>query len=372
VPVISPASATVLSNLASLLAAEDGGIVIPVSVVAPGADGDHVSAAAQVLHIAEDTVASTGVRVSGLLAHHGSVAQAVIDALARSGATLVVMGWQGLAPHPAAAAATVEDEPSRVFGQIVGSVIGRGHTPLAVVRPADHPFDRILVPIAEEALLGGGLRGVGLAAELAGKLARATSSPVTLLRAGTARAPLPEHILGLSDRVHNDPRRVDRALAAAVRRDDLVVVAVDATPEGLRAATTHVAWAAPDAWLLLAVDAGHGREEDIAEAVRLAGSPPPPGPAEVAGRHEVVVTVGCRGERPSTGDLVGVLGVAGTVTDVSAWSDRRGRLWHQAALQVDGRTASAAVGTVMGLLARSEDFAHADITYEVHRPRVQP
>lgn len=371
VPVISPSSAAVLSDFAARLAIADSGLVVPMSVAAASADAEHIAAAEALLREAENAATAAGSRAQGQLVRHSSVAEAVLETVAGVTGTLTVMGWQGIppTPPPQAPAAGGSQPQGRVFGQLIDSIIGRAGTPLAVVRHADNPFDRILLPIAEDALLPGGLRGVGLAADLADRLARSVRAPVTLLRAGPVGEPLPDRILALSDRVHHDPRRVDRALASAVRDSDLVVVPVDPTASGLRAATTQVAWASSKAWLVLAVDAVPAPEGDLADAVRLAGTPPPEEPAEVAGLHEVVVTIGCREDTPSDEAFIDALRTAGTVTDFSAWVDRRGRSWRQAAVQVDGRSASAAVGAVMDLLAASEAFAHADITYDVSRAR---
>lgn len=369
--VVSPASATMLSRLAAQVAVIDQGLVVPLSVAGFGADTEHVAVAEGVLRQAEQAAREVGARAEGRLVRHGSIAQAVIDTVTRSAATLTVMGWQGMTAASGAHAGSVVTEPPRagIFGQLVGSIVGEARVPLAVIRPSDQPFDRILLPVTEEALDEHGSHPTTLAAELVQRFARGSGAPVTLLRSGLAAGPLPEHVLRLSDRVHHDPRRLDRALAAASRREDLVVVPVHATAAGLRAATTRVAWASPDAWLMLVVDAARGTEGDLAAAVALAGTPPPERFAEAAGRHEVVVTVGCREDAPSSEELLAVLAMAGSVTDLSTWNDRRGRGWRQAVLDVDGRSAGEAVGSVMELLARSGPFAQADVTYEVERRR---
>lgn len=356
VPVVSPASVTWLADLAARLALRDDGTVVPLSVAAPGADQRQLAVADAVVRQADEAARAAGARARGTVVHHRSVAAAVVETVEREGATLTLMGWQGMASH------------GRVFGELVDSIIGRTQVPLALVRHQEHPFDRVVLPISQDHLLPGGAPSLELAGDLAQRLGGEDSSGVMLLRTGETREPLPPRVLGLSDRVHHDPRRVDRAVAAAVREADLIVAPVAPTSGGLRAATTELAWAAPQAWLMVAV-AGDPAGDDLAEAVRLAGTPPPVGEDDVAGRHEVVVTVGCREDGPTGVELVDVLAAAGAVTDVSSWSDRRGRSWRQAAVHVDAPSATAAVGAVMATVAETRALADAEIGYEVHRRR---
>lgn len=259
VPVTNPQSAAGLLRLATGLVDRDG-IVVPFTVLPPGAPAADHDAAHELVLGAEKLAQRAGVEARGMVDVDRRVAASVLDAALECRATLVVMGWQGRSSH------------QNVFGRIIDSIAGRSSVPLAVARLATTPYRRLVLPFSDDHLASGG--GMSLAAEVTRRLHAATGSPLHLLRTGQGSSPLPPEVAALSKDVHRDRRRLDQAVGTVARGDDLVVVPVAPTVSGLRTATTHVAWAAPEASLLVVVDVGtQPAREDLAEAVERAGDP---------------------------------------------------------------------------------------------------
>jgi len=352
VPVTHPESAVTLLRLAAQLTDEEG-LIVPVTVLPPHARGAQQAAARELLANAEDTARSLGVQARGMVAVDESVANGVLDAARECAATLVVMGWKGRSSH------------QNVFGSLIDSIAGRSSVPLAVARLGEKSFRRLLLPVSDDHLASVAAGGVRLATGLTRRLHDRTGAPVMVVRSGRGDEPLPADVAALSDRVHRDPRRLDLAVGAAARADDLVVVPVAATVSGLRTATTHVAWAAPDASLLIAVDVGPiPATEDLAPAVSSAGDPSPAdksvGPST---GHRVLVTV-CMPTRADRADLLeSVLWPLGEVELQGSEYDDRGRLCVKAEVAVTATDTNAALGDVMEALHHAPGFDGAEISY---------
>ena len=355
VPLINPASALGLMRLGALLAKADGGRVIPVTVVAAGSDDAAIDAARELVLKAEAVSRSLGVPAQGVVAIDDAVATGVLDAAEEQEATLALIGWRGQSTN------------QNVFGELIDSIVGRSAIPLAIVRQTDRPIRRLLLPVSDDHLLPSGNRGVELAADLVRRLHDGTQAPVMVLRTGEARRPLPPSVLRLSDRVHHDTRRVDAAVSVAATRDDCIVVPVAPIISGLRTATTHVAWAAPDAAIVVAVDVGPPPKKSLVTAVRRAGQPRPGGEPEApegqATLHPVAVTV-CFPQPTDVGldvlaDLLGRLG--------SVWecAERGGEL--EVTVAVAAADAHSALSTVMIALHESPLVQGAEIRYELAR-----
>jgi hypothetical protein len=261
VPVANPASVRPLLTLAAEIARADDGIVEVVTVLGPDMPASvHADAWSQ---LAEAERLSAGVPVRGRVVHAEDAPTGVFEAVEQTGATLTLMGWRG------------RSSASDVFSRLIDRLVGRSKVPLAILRPGTQEPRRMLLPISADHLLPGGETGLAVAAGLAARLRASCPEPTTILRTGARDTPLPDDITRLGDRVHHDPRRTHQAVGAFAQPDDLIVAAVAPTVSGLRAATTHLAWSAPDATLLIAVDAGPPVSIDLTDAVDGAGRQPP-------------------------------------------------------------------------------------------------
>jgi hypothetical protein len=374
VPVANPASVGPLLELAVALCDADGE-VIPLTVVDRDADPGAVAAAEHGLAQADAVVSERGGLSSSRLVRGRSTAEGVLSAIREASATLVVMGWRG------------RSSTTTVFGELIDSVVGRSSVPLAVVRLGATPFGRVLLPVSPDHLLPGGGRGLGLAVRLARSLGRHLEEPATVLRTGNTEVPLPEDVVGLSDRVHHDPRRTHLAVAAAARADDAIVAPVAPTVSGLRAATTHLAWAAPDATLLVAVDPGP-TESGIVEAVGSAGAPAPRRPHRQTTEVEIVVTAsGLEPGRLTSRGLARLLRPLGPARsaheDVAAGAPEEGtsaptrrrarpvtspataRPGVAASVRLRASTTNQALALVMEELHDAPELRGAEITYDL-------
>ena len=302
VPLASPETAPWLGGLAGMLAGADGGTVVPVSVVTSRSSATAVEAARAAVDRAAEAASEHGVDARGLVLNGRQVPTAVLDAVDDHDASLVLMGWQG------------RSTANNVFGELIDSVMGRSTVPLAVVRPSPTPVNRVVMPVSDEHLLPGGERGLQLATFLAERLHRATSSNLVVLRTGAGEGALPEDVRKLAAPTIRAEGSVAEAAAHVARAGDLVVTSVAPTGEGLRNATTHLAWATPMAWQMVAIDVGPPTEVDVVSAVEGAGMviEPVADPHEdVAHVVEVTVTVESPADDPwaSVENAVRLVGV---------------------------------------------------------------
>ncbi len=361
VPVVNPASVRPLLRYAAAIAAPDGGRLVPVTVVGPRADADSRAHAWAGVADAEATARELGVAATGVVVEADTPVDGTLQAVTEHDATLVLMGWRG------------RSSTSNVFGQLIDSVVGRSSVPLAIVRLGAVPTRRVMLPVHSDHLLPAGARGLRLATTLALRLATVCAEPTTVLRTGDATAPLPDAITALSDRTHHDPRRTDRAVGALAGPSDLVVAAVAPTVSGLRAATTHLAWAAPDTTLLVAVDVGPTREEGLAAATEGAGTPAPAKRAGDVRQVRVVVTARLpettgTEDDPRADDLGRVLRGVGATDQVMAWwpaGDTRPHV--RSTVTVTATSVNSALSAVMVAVHEAPAFRGAEITYDVDR-----
>lgn len=356
-PLVNPDASRTHVRVAAWVARHAGGTVVPMTVVRPSVTDEGPSRA--LIDAASRLVMREGATARGRIVVHDSVAQGVLDALSDRRASLAVMGWQGESTH------------SNVFGRLIDTVVGRATTPLAVVRPGTEDPERIVVPISTDHLLPGNRRGLELAAALAAAVREATGAAILLLRADRGDDPLPPVLTDLSDRLHRDPRRVDLAVGAVAGPRDLLVIPVAPTATGLRTATTHMAWAAPDATLVVAVDVGAPPEGDLVEAVQEAGQR---GASMIelvgdeAERAYVVRVVVKRaaGPLPQRRALRHALAQVGEVRRVVAGDDPDVPALA-AEVVVHAPMANAALGAVMVAVHEAETLEGAEIGYELLR-----
>lgn len=357
VPVANPSSVAPLLALAARCCDPDG-TVVPLTVVPRHPDAAELAEAEQAVVHAEQIVAAHGVTATGRVQRASTPADGVLTAVREHDASLVMMGWRG------------RSSTTTVFGQLIDTVVGRCAAPLAVVRLGAREPERVLLPVSNDHLLPGGEGGLSLACDLAQRLELRTGrdASLTVLRTGEGEAPLPDTVRRLSDRVHHDRRRTHQAVAAAARADDCVVAAVAPTVSGLRAATTHLAWAAPDATLLVAIDPGP-TEQGIVEAVGEAGRP---APAARSPRHDevrIVVTAALPEDTPvSPETLEEVLSTAGRTAQLMTWWPAVDARPHvRATVTVRAATTNQALAAVMEACYDAPAFAGAELTYDLDR-----
>lgn len=359
VPVANPASTRPLLLCAARIAVADDGRVELVTVLRPGASADEHAHAWQGLADAEEAATTLGATARGRVVTAKDAATGVLDAIDELEASLVLMGWRG------------SSSTSDVFGRLIDTVVGRSTVPLAVVRLGTVPFRRVLLPVSSDHLLPGGASGLCLAARLADRLRVGAQDPTTLLRTGPREVELPAELAALGDRVHHDPRRTDQAVGAFARADDLIVAAVAPTVSGLRAATTHLAWSAPDATLLVAVDVGPTREPGLADAVDQAGAPAPDSVPDATREVRIVVTARLPDDGAITPEHVDqVLRQAGVTEQLMAWwpaGDARPHV--RATVTVRAAGVNAAIGAVMVAVHDAPQMSGAEISYDVDRGR---
>lgn len=359
IPIANPSSARPLITVAARIAARDGGVLLPVTVIRPKAPADERAAAWLALADAEEVARELEAPVAAEVIEHEHVADGVLGLATRAGATLVLMGWRG------------RSSTSDVFGRLTDTIVGRSAIPLAIVRLGTAAFRRVVVPVGDDHLRPGGERGVQLAAELAGRIDAYHRRPAMILRTGEAVAPLPTALASLTDEVHHDARRTDQAVAALAGPEDLVVAAVAPTATGLRAATTHLVWAAPESTLLVAVDVGPTVSSPTVTAGATTGTrsttpEQPPAGGEVI---RVVVTARLAEQDVTDPDrLAKVLALVGTTDEVMAWwpvGDPRAHLRSTVAIRAT--SANEAIASLMVAVHEAPGFEGAELSYDVDR-----
>jgi nucleotide-binding universal stress UspA family protein len=354
VPVANPASVRPLMQLAADLVDADGQIRL-LTVLRPDAPAEAHADAWQGMAVAETVAGQLGVTARGEVRTEPGLGDAVLDTLRDRDASLVLMGWRG-------ASSTTD-----VFGRLIDHIVGRSSVPLAIVRAGAQDYDRVLLPISADHLLPGGSSGLQLAADLAGRLRRGTTRPLTVLRTGPLGQELPEAIVALGDRVHHDPRRTHQAVAAFADATDLIVAPVAPTVSGLRAATTHLAWASPDATLLVAIDVGPTAESPLATALAATGRPAPDPRRPSRSDIRLVVTVRLpEGGAVSPDQVERVLARSGTTEHLMAWWPTDERRAHvRATVQLGAPDADQAITRVRKAVQDAAELAGAEISYAV-------
>ena len=356
VPVANPASVRPLLELAAELV-DGGGRIELLTVLPPHAGADAQADAWQGMAAAEAMATRLGVEVHGEVRTASALGDEVVAAVHERGASLVLMGWRG-------ASSTTD-----VFGRLIDHVVGRSAAPLAVVRFGALPHERVVLPVSADHLLPGGTRGLQLAVALARRLGASARRPTTVLRTGARDPELPTAVTEVADRVHHDPRRPHQAVAALAHARDLIVAAVAPTVSGLRAATTHLAWAAPDATLLVAIDVGPRGERSLAAAVAGAGRPAPRAhrPTGPTTPFRVVVTVRLPDDSVLAPQQVErVLSGCGRTDQLMAWwpaGDSTPQV--RVTVETPAGDADRALARVMATVDAADELTGAEISYEL-------
>jgi len=361
VPIANPASVRPLLELAADLVDPDGEVCL-LTVLRPTADAQEQADAWHGMAVAERVADQLGIRARGEVRTDPKLGDAVLEAIRERGASLVLMGWQGAS------------STSDVFGRLIDHIVGHSAIPLAVVRAGAQDYDRVLLPISADHLLPGGAGGLSLAAALAGRLQRSTRRPTTVLRTGELGSELPEDIAALGDRVHHDPRRTHQAVAAFAGPTDLIVAPVAPTVSGLRAATTHLAWAAPDATLLVAIDVGPVDEGSLVPAVAGAGRPTPSAGSQTRTAVRLVVTVRLPEAHAVTPQEVErILARCGRTDHLMAWwpsGDNRPHV--RATVELLATDPNHAIARAKEVLHAADELVGAEISYDLEEAGTDP
>jgi hypothetical protein len=357
VPVANPASVRPLLTCAAQLARADDGRIEIVTVLRSHAPADEHAYAWQGLADAEHLHSELGVPIRGRVVHADEPASGVLAAIEACRASLVLMGWRGIS------------STTDVFGQLIDRIVGHSTVPLAVLRLGTQAPTRVVLPVSADHLLPGGGSALKLASDLAERLAESMEEPPTILRTGAREGPLPPAIVRLGDRVHHDPRRNHQAVAAFATPHDMIIAPVAPTVSGLRAATTHLAWAAPDATLLVAIDVGPQREDGLADAVEDAGRPAPVQPELSHRTYRIIITVRLPQDHPVHTDVVEqALRDAGRTEQVMTWWPADDEQAHvRATVIVDASGANRAISQVMTAIHDAPQLQGAEISYDLER-----
>lgn len=354
-PVVRPASLGSLLPVAAAMAMAEDGHVVPVTVVRPHAPAETVRSATALAVDAERRLRAHGIAATGLVVEADEVAAGIHRVVRSEDATLVVMGWRG------------ETDATRAFDATVDDVVGRSSVPLLVIRPADHPTTRVVLPLTAAHVGPHGRAGLALATTLTQRLAETAGTGVSVLWAGDEDPAVPDEVRDLTDRLHHDPRRLDQAVGAMARPGDVVVAAVAPTASGLREVTQHITAATPDAALVVAIDPGPRPSRGLGRAVAA----PVNRVLELAepAEHHVTVTID-----PPVGTtvprrrVVRALSPLGSVSDVEVeWRAATGAQRLRVTVRVLAVNPTTALGEVMTTLHETPALVGAAVRYDVSR-----
>src|SRR5579883_906911 len=179
VPVHNPQTKQYLVEIASLLARQTNGKIIPLAIATAFAHMDapdleaSIQRSEQLLLKAMAQSRGLGVKAEPLLRIDDAFAQGITRAAREQKASLIVMGWGNRTGLKA-----------RLFGNVIDNVLWSSHCPVSVTRLGESPrkIQRILVPV--ENLLTPSLQPV----QLAQILAEANQAQLTVLNVCERRA----------------------------------------------------------------------------------------------------------------------------------------------------------------------------------------
>lgn len=144
IPLYNPYSQRYLIEMGALLARQESGRVLALSIAkahvhmdAPELD-EHIQQSQRLLQSAVQVGEDLGVRVDPLFRIDDDVAYGITRASREQNAQLIMMGW------------SQESLQSLIFGKITDSVLWSAHCPVAAMRLMDDPVNihRVLVPVA--------------------------------------------------------------------------------------------------------------------------------------------------------------------------------------------------------------------------------
>ncbi|MFA9431877.1 cation:proton antiporter [Egicoccus sp. AB-alg2] len=255
VPIADPGNADRLVALASLVAAKDGGLVVPVTVAPPEAGPEQFDAAADIARDADRLVQSTGGESAAVVRLDASPSTGILNAMVEQRGTMLVLGW--------------EARPRRgrtVFGTTIDSIVTAAPAPILVGRLDRDPWQRLVVLVAESNLHGEGRPALRLAIEVVRRIrdadpgGRRPAVEVISTVADDALQRLVRDCFGVEVTV--DPRRRTAVAADVARPGHLIVVPFRPERHGLRGAPRQLAEVVGDTPFLAVLDHAHRRNGD--------------------------------------------------------------------------------------------------------------
>jgi Kef-type K+ transport system membrane component KefB len=261
VPVANPATAPRLMRLASLFARADGGLVVPLSVVAGGVDQEELDRArvldAEVLAVAQ----SAGAEADSVLRIDTSPELGIAHTVLERQGSMLVLGWKGGTGRTGA-----------LFGGITDRVLSSTFVPTVILREGDRRTRRVLIAVDGSVAGGAGLPSLRVAVRTARLVAQDHGVSVEVVTNA-----VDEDLNDLVRRelevtVQVDERRRSQVVADRARPDDTIVVPAMADQPSLRAVAVRVMRAVPDgATAVVCLD------NSVADPRRRATGPGTPG-----------------------------------------------------------------------------------------------
>jgi Kef-type K+ transport system membrane component KefB len=258
VPIADPDSSEGLVGLASLLARDDAGLVVPVTVAAPEAGPDELGRIREIAERADEMVLATGGESEAVLRIDASPSAGILNAMVERQGTMLVLGWP---PRPTRRRA--------IFGDTVDSVLARTPAPILVARLDDRPRQRLVLLLAESNLRGEGPRATRLAVEVCRRIlaAEVDGDPPEVVAVSTVEdedvRDLVERELGVEVAV--DSRRRTLVAGEMATGGDLFIVPFAPERRGLRGAPRDVAAALGDTPLVAVLDHSEALPHTVAE-----------------------------------------------------------------------------------------------------------
>jgi Kef-type K+ transport system membrane component KefB len=244
VPVANPATAPRLMRLASAFAQADGGLVVPVQVVANGADREGLDRAraldGEMLAVAQ----SAGSEARSVLRIDTSPELGIAHTVLEQQGSMLVLGWKGRSGARDA-----------LFGGITDRVLSTTFVPTVISREGSVTPRRVLLAVDETVLTPGGLPSLRFAVWVAKVLSERLGLPVEVFSNADDRdlTEIVRSMLGVA--VTIDLRRRAILVRDLARPTDQIIVPSVADEPYLRAVATRVMRATPsEAAVLVCVD----------------------------------------------------------------------------------------------------------------------
>jgi Kef-type K+ transport system membrane component KefB/nucleotide-binding universal stress UspA family protein len=247
VPHARPEAVRGLSRIAAAIAREDGGYVIPLTVVGPEKRAEEIEQAREMNSEAEEITRETGGEADPVLRIDAVPETGILHTIVEHDGSMLILGWKGYRPGR-----------RQVFGSIIDPVLSEAPVPVLIARiDSDATFERVVVLVSASNLTRGGRPSLDLALEVGRRLARP--------REGSKH-----DFLVVTNTDDDDLRRiveerlqaeivVDKRKRTALARDvagkqDLVILPVKPERDGLRGAPSEVARAHADGPLIIALN----------------------------------------------------------------------------------------------------------------------
>lgn len=243
VPVSNPHTVSSLVRVAGQVAAPDSGAVVAVNVLPFDAEPALVRAHRNLAGDAERAALAVGAEVHTSVRIDASIDGGVLHSVVEQDGTLLVMGWDGGTNRRGA-----------VFGSVIDRCIAISPVPVLVCRPgSDERTSRVVLLLRDDDFSGGTERGLGLAFEVARRLARYAEVDTVVLT-DLSDEVLRERLDGRfsPDRIVTD-ERVLRRLSSESEPGDVVMTVAPPTAVGLGRGARRIADAAVDRTVVVAV-----------------------------------------------------------------------------------------------------------------------